>query len=159
VIRINHLLQTLEDEIDKHYDAGESDKRDKALVEYCQTANEAAQNLNLQEERDQRAAMTMLGNCINVIDKNSNKLNPFSELYYETFNNMARCCNIQGDIQGSLTFLVKAMSHVRALSQEQEPGSVTIIPELSLNICNANIYLKDYPAALEYAEQAIVSSK
>ena len=47
VMRINELLQTLEDEIDKHYDAGQSDERDKALVEYCQTANEAAQNLNL----------------------------------------------------------------------------------------------------------------
>jgi hypothetical protein len=51
------------------------------------------------------------------------------------------------------------MGHVKALSKEQEPGSVTIIPELSLNICNANIYLKDYPEALLYAEQAIVSSK
>ena len=101
----------------------------------------------------------MLEHCIEVITKNSNKLNPFSELYYETFNNMARCCNIQGDIKQSLFFLVKAMGHVKALSKEQEPGSVTIIPELSLNICNANIYLKSYHEALQYAEQAIVSSK
>lgn len=94
-----------------------------------------------------------------MIDKNSNKLNPFSELYYETYNNMARCANIQGDIQQSLAHLVQAMEHVRELSKEQEPGSVTIIPELSLNICNANIYLKDYQTALHYAEQAVVSSK
>ena len=47
VLRINELLKTLEDEIDGYYDAGQSSRRDKALVEYCQTANEAAQNLNL----------------------------------------------------------------------------------------------------------------
>jgi hypothetical protein len=47
VVRINELLKTLEDEIDSYYDAGQSGRRDKALVEYCQTANEAAQNLNL----------------------------------------------------------------------------------------------------------------
>ena len=47
VVRINELLKTLEDEIDGYYDAGQSSRRDKALVEYCQTANEAAQNLNL----------------------------------------------------------------------------------------------------------------
>ena len=47
VVRINELLKTLEDEIGGYYDAGQSDRRDKSLVEYCQTANEAAQNLNL----------------------------------------------------------------------------------------------------------------
>ena len=78
-----------------------------------------------------------------MIGKNSNKLNPFSELYYDTYNNMARCFNIQGNIEQSLANLLEAMSHVKILSRNQEPGSV-IIPELSLNICNAYIYLRDY---------------
>ena len=52
IVRITELLVALEDEIDHHYNAGQSSKRDKALVEYCQTANEAAQNLNLQDESD-----------------------------------------------------------------------------------------------------------
>tara|TARA_B110001450_G_C17278051_1_gene342336 strand:+ start:102 stop:503 length:402 start_codon:yes stop_codon:yes gene_type:complete len=42
VVRINESLKTLEDEIDGYYDGGQSSRRDKALVEYCQTANEAA---------------------------------------------------------------------------------------------------------------------
>lgn len=51
------------------------------------------------------------------------------------------------------------MEHVDVLSQDQEPGSVTIIPELSLNICNAYIYLNEFDFALQFSERAIVSSE
>ena len=33
----------------------------------------------------------MLQKCIEIIDQYSNKENLFAELYYETYNNMARC--------------------------------------------------------------------
>jgi len=46
------VLASLEHDIDKHYNAGHTEKRNMVLVEYCQTANEAAQNLNLQDEND-----------------------------------------------------------------------------------------------------------
>ena len=61
----------------------------------------------------------------------------FAELYYETYNNLARCQNFLGDIKMSLSYLMMAMDYVQVLAKEQEAGSVTIIPELALNICNA----------------------
>jgi hypothetical protein len=100
----------------------------------------------------------MLDHCVAVLEQNKNQLNPFSELFYETFNNIARCYNIQGKIKNSLIYLIKAMEHVDVLAQDQEPGSVTIIPELSLNICNAFIYLSDYEKALLFSQKAIISS-
>jgi hypothetical protein len=51
------------------------------------------------------------------LEKNADRRNPFSELYYETFNNMARAMNILGDIKKSLYFLEKAMEHVQLLAQ------------------------------------------
>ena len=81
------------------------------------------------------------------------------ELYYETHNNMARCMNFSGDIEKSLEYLLLAFKNVEKLTRDQEPGSVTIIPELSLNICNAMIYLKNFNDALDYADQAVKSSK
>lgn len=50
------------------------------------------------------------------------------------------------------------MTHVDELALQQEPGQITCIPELSLNICNAYKFLGDYPEALEYAEKAVWSS-
>lgn len=67
--------------------------------------------------------------------------------------------NVAGDIKKSLCFLEKAMEHVQQLAQNQEPGSVTIIPELSLNICNALTYLKEFKPALRHADEAVSSSK
>jgi hypothetical protein len=107
--------------------------------------------LNLQNKDDQKTALIMLDHCVVVLEQNKNKLNPFSELFYETYNNIARCYNLQGKIKSSLIYLLKAMEHVDILQLDQEPGSVTIIPELSLNICNAYIYLNDFEAALKFA--------
>jgi len=67
--------------------------------------------------------------------------------------------NIQGNIKMSLVYLEKAMEHVQRLASQQEVGAVTIIPELSLNICNALIYMKNYPQALGHADEAVASSK
>jgi hypothetical protein len=50
------------------------------------------------------------------------------------------------------------MEHVDEIAIGQEPGSVTIIPELSLNICNAYIYLNQFTQALGYAQKAVTSS-
>lgn len=58
----------------------------------------------------------MLDHCVGVIQNNQNKLNPFSELFYETYNNIARCYNIQGKIKQSLGYLLKAMNQVDLLS-------------------------------------------
>ena len=72
---------------------------------------------------------------------------------------MARCFNIQGEIKMSLQYLMSALQHVEDLAKDQPAGSVTIFPELSLNICNALIYLKDFYRALDFADKAVVSSK
>ena len=70
---------------------------------------------------------------------------------YETLNNIARCYNILGNIKESLEYLLLAYEHVQILANHSEPGSVTIIPELGLNICNALNYIGNYPQALLYA--------
>ena len=51
------------------------------------------------KDSDQVEAMEILEECVNVLNENSNKLNPFNELYYDTYNNMARCQNISGNIK------------------------------------------------------------
>ena len=157
--RGNATLQEMEDEISKTYNAGNTGARDTALIMYCAAVNETAQSMNMSSPAEQKNAMKILEQCVHILDQNSNKLNHFSELYYETYNNMARCSNNMGNIKQSLNFLLNAMDHVQLLAKEQDTGSVTIIPELSLNICNAMIYLKDYEHALEFAELAINSSK
>jgi len=106
--------------------------------------------------------MDMLEDCVKVLTENSNMLNKFTDLFYETYNNMARCMNIQGKIQKSQFYLEKAMEYVKQMALEQDPESIEAvrnIPELSLNICNALLYLKNYSEALGHADQAVTSSK
>jgi len=157
--RVGAELEEMAAEVRRLYDAGEAEARDKALMAYCAVANEAAQTMATAGPSEQKRAMEVLARCIEVVTENSNRLNPFPELFYETYNNMARCQNLQGSIRDSLRYLLLALEHVGQLAAEQEPGSVTIVPELSLNICNAQIYLKDYPGALEFADRAVLSSK
>ena len=45
--KMAQILRKLESEITHHYNAGDAKKRNKALVDYCQIANEVAQSLNL----------------------------------------------------------------------------------------------------------------
>lgn len=115
--------------------------------------------MDITVEDDQFMALNMLQTLIDVLNKNSNPLNEFPELYYETYNNMARCQNLMGDIRQSLFYLDKALENVEKFAKDQEQGSVTIIPEVCLNICNAHIYLKDNEHALIYAERSITSSR
>lgn len=51
-----------------------------------------------------------------MLEENRSRANPLSVLYYETFNNIARCYNFSRDIHMSLKFLMKAMEHVDELS-------------------------------------------
>lgn len=53
---------------------------------------------------------------------------------------------------------MEAMKHVDELALQQEPGQITCIPELSLNICNAFKFLQKYPEALDFAQKAVSSS-
>lgn len=152
------ILRRIEGEITKYYNSGESDNWAKTVHDYCQIANEAAQNLNQQKLEDQKTALKILEKCLDVLNQNSNRLNQFDELFYETHNNIARCYNLQSNIKKSLASLIQAMKHVDRYAEEQEPGSVVIIPELSLNICNAYTYLNCYLEALEYAQKAVTSS-
>lgn len=45
------------------------------------------------------------------------------------------------------------------MAGEREIGSVTILPELSLNICNAYIYEMNYHEAIKFANEAVKSSR
>lgn len=148
-------LLELEKEIKIHQSEGNFNERNKNLVRYCRMANEAAQML---DQRDQKKAMALLQQCIKVIRDNASKQTPFDELLYETYNNIARCYNIQGDIELSLQYLLQAYTHVQNLAGEREIGSVTILPELSLNICNAYIYEMNYHEAIKFANEAVKSS-
>lgn len=92
-------LLELEKEIKIHQSEGNFNERNKNLVRYCRMVNEAAQSV---DQRDQKKALALLQQCIKVIRDNSSKQTPFDELLYETLNNIARCHNIQGDIEMSL---------------------------------------------------------
>lgn len=52
----------------------------------------------LETDEDHAAASAILKECVSVIEENSTSTKKWPELKYETFNNMARCMNIQGDI-------------------------------------------------------------
>lgn len=118
-------------------------------------ANETAQSVDL---KDQKKALTLLQQCVKIIRDNATKQTPFDELLYETYNNIARCYNILGDIEASLEYLLKAYNHALNLAREREVGSVTILPELSLNICNAQIYEMNYQEANRFATEAVRTS-
>jgi len=60
--------------------------------------------------------MEILEECIAVIKTNASKDNLFPELLYETYNNMARCMNIQGKIERSMEYLMLAMENVEKLA-------------------------------------------
>jgi hypothetical protein len=107
--------------------------------------NDQAQELDPSNTKSVKQCMGSLQKCIEVIDQNSNKLNLFPELYYETYNNLARCENFGGNIKASLSYLMMAMDFMEVLSKEQDEGANTYTPELSLNICNAQLYLRDFP--------------
>lgn len=148
-------LLELEKEMKIQQSEGNFNERNKNLVRYCRMANEAAQSV---DQKEQKRALALLQQCIKVVKDNASKQTPFDELLYETQNNIARCHNIQGDIQMSLGYLLKAFGHVQNLAGEREIGSVTILPELSLNICNAYIYELNYQDAIKFANEAVKSS-
>lgn len=103
-------------------------------------------------------AIQLLVNCTELVSKYQKDSAAFADLQYETFNNIARCFNNDGNIKESLVYLLKAMDNVNILARSQEKGSVAVVPELSLNIANAHIYLGNLYDALEFAEIAIKSS-
>ena len=82
-------------------------------------ANDAVNDLNLQEEAECRSATHILLNCVKVLDEcriNSGGLEMYSYFYYETYNNLARIQNISGNIEGSLYYLLIAYEHTKYLS-------------------------------------------
>jgi hypothetical protein len=94
-VDLDHLgLKHLKKEISKYYNSGKIEERNQLLAEFCTQCNEVAQNMDLSTPEEQERALDILNDCIDTIKENSNKLNYFPELNYETFNNMARCTNI-----------------------------------------------------------------
>ena len=80
-------MHLIEAEINALLKAGQLDARDRALIAYCQLANDTAQNSDPEDAGEQTRVMKMLQQCIRVIEQHSSKTSPRSELFYETFNN------------------------------------------------------------------------
>jgi hypothetical protein len=59
----------------------------------------------------------------------------------------------------SLQNLLLAMQNVQILCDDQDRGSVTIVSELSLNICNAYNFLGNNQKALEFGFMAVRTAK
>lgn len=76
---------------------------------------------------------------------------------------MARISNFKGDIKSSLVFLKMALSHVQNWwknpNMVQDVIQVTKVPELYMNICNAELYLDLYDEAIPHADGAITQSE
>lgn len=91
-----------------------------------------------------------------------NNIDLYQELMYDTYNNIARIENVKGDIEGSLSYLKLSLSHVKDWHKNpekvQDIVQVTIIPELYMNICNAQMYLEHKEDALTNADGAIIYS-
>jgi hypothetical protein len=103
-------------------------------------------------------AIQLLVNCTELVSKYQKDSVAFADLQYETFNNIARCFNNDGNIEESLVYLLKAMDNINIHARSQEKGSDAVVAELSLNIANAHIYLGNLYDALEFAGIAIKSS-
>jgi hypothetical protein len=67
----------------------------------------------------------------------------FPELFYETFNGLADVFNKCGDMQMSTSYLEKAALMASRMAKEKETGSVTVLPEVHLNLCNAFVFLNE----------------
>lgn len=92
-------LKDWEDDILKLKQEKKWDKRNTNLSLFVQNVNEKVQNMTLQTSDEQREALDLLNNCIRLIDLNTSADHQFPELYYETYNNLARCMNLKGDIK------------------------------------------------------------
>lgn len=112
------ILKKIEGEITMYYNKGESEMWKESILRYQKISLESAQNLASKDSEDQKSAMKILNKCLSVLNENSNKLNPFHDLYYETHNIIAMCQNIQGDINSSLKSLVIAMQHIDEVARE-----------------------------------------
>ena len=94
-----------------------------------------------------------------------NKLNHEfgSELIYEAFNTIARERNRDGDIKGSLEFLKLALEHIKEwqfrVEKFQGDMQVTILSELYINICNAQLFLEQFDDVQKSAQKAIEISE
>ena len=81
---------------------------EQCLIDYIQVANDQSSGLNLELTKEQDSALRIMQLAIVKIEECSRHgLLPelYQELFYDTYNNMARVLNIRGDIKGSLVFL------------------------------------------------------
>jgi hypothetical protein len=89
---------------------------EQCLIDYIQVANDQSSGLNLELTKEQDSALRIMQLAIVKIEECSRHgLLPelYQELFYDTYNNMARVLNIRGDIKGSLVFLKMSLSHVK----------------------------------------------
>ena len=76
--------------------------------------------MDLKAAEGSKAAVAILDRCTEQLEKYATKQNTLSDMFYETYNNIARCHNNDGNIPESLNYLLKAMDHVKLLAMDQE---------------------------------------
>jgi len=108
-------LKRLEALVDDCFNKGRTEERNEHLLEFCRLSNQIGQSPEAFSSSGEATALDVLKRCVEVLERNSNRLNAFNELFYETYNNMARLFNMEGDIPASLGYLKKAMVHVERL--------------------------------------------
>ena len=74
----------------------------------------------MRDPEGSKAAGAILDRCAKQLEKYASKQNTLSDMFYETYNNIARCHNAEGNIRESLAYLVKAMDHVKLLAAGRE---------------------------------------
>mmetsp|Transcript_16924 Transcript_16924/g.26049 ORF Transcript_16924/g.26049 Transcript_16924/m.26049 type:complete len:254 (+) Transcript_16924:375-1136(+) len=122
-------------------------------------ANDAVSVFDLSSAEELESAIKLLEKSLSIFEECDPSMKKIPNLFYDTYNNTARCFNLRGDIDTSLLYLLKARESIMLLAESQSPGSVTPIPELNFNICNAYIYMGNMQKALEYADYVVDSSQ
>jgi hypothetical protein len=138
-------VREIKNEINEMHAIGNKRAREEAINDLITIANNEVNELNLNHDAEQRSATHILLNCVKILDEcriNSGGLEMYSYFYYDTYNNLARIQNVDGNIEGSLYYLLIAYEHTKYLTT-QDPSrgedlvESTIVPELLMNICNA----------------------
>ena len=78
--------------------------------------------MNPKLESDFNLSLEILNKCINVINEHQSKTKPFHSLYYNIYNQMARCYISQNKLPTSLQFLQKALAHVNNEPRTKDQG-------------------------------------
>ena len=111
-------VREIKNEINEMHVIRNNRAKQEAINDLITIANQEVNELNLNQEAEQRSATHILLNCVKILDEcriNSGGLEMYSYFYYDTYNNLARIQNINGNIEGSLYYLLIAYEHTRYL--------------------------------------------